>query len=95
MWCMDAWERLDGLLEREDVGVRLGVGSESMWSCELRVTPNPNVRGPVDLSLVLFSTGGESAEEALGACIQQLEDGRVLPALQAVRDAHDGLARWQ
>ncbi len=78
-----------------DVSVRLEAGGETAWSCELRWTPNPNVRASVDLSVVFYATGLESPEEALSAAVVAFQDGRHDAAIEAVRKTHEGLPTWR
>jgi len=50
-----------------DWGIRLECASETAWSAEVRLTRFPNVRAAPDRSVVFYSAGGSTADDAAAA----------------------------
>lgn len=64
-------EELDDLCREHgwDYAIKIEVASECAWSCEVRVTREPNKRGQADVSQVWFVTGAGGPSEAMGKAI--------------------------
>lgn len=66
---MTVWERLDALFYEElengaDMGLKLDIATECGWGAELRYTEEPNRENAPDQSIVFYSAGQQTPEDA-------------------------------
>ena len=75
---------------KADWSLTLGVAVQCCWSAELRWTPRPGRPDGPDRSIVFFSAGGESADDAATAAFYDLCAWRDLPIADLLTDAAGG-----
>jgi hypothetical protein len=86
------WTRLDDTMEDllpRVLVVRLSVHSESCWDCEIKFITHPSNPG-VDKGVTLYKAAGETAEEVLRACLDELD--HLLASEVAVNQAISDVA---